>query len=126
VRYVAFMIELMISNIPPPPAIQKFMLIFDLQEFYPSIVLKTNVRHMIWNLIYVAQAQYPERLHRVLLVNAPYGFAVAWRLISPHLDKKTVSKIHFVTTAQIAAEVDLSVLPIEYGGTHDEYPLPAI
>lgn len=126
VRYVGFMIELMISKIPPPPAIQKFMVIFDLQGFYPSIVFKSNVRMMIRKLIYVSQAQYPERLHKVLLVNAPYGFSAAWKLISPLLDKKTVSKIQFATVPQIANDVDLSVLPIEYYGTHDEYPLPSI
>lgn len=126
VRYVAFMIELMISKMPPPPAIQKFMVIFDLEGFYPSIVFKSNVRMMIRKLIYVSQAQYPERLHKVLLVNTPYGFSTAWSLISSLLNKNTVSKVHFATIPQIANDIDLSVLPIEYGGTHDEYPLPSI
>jgi len=126
VRYVAFMIELMISKIPPSASEQKFMVIFDLKGFSSSLIFKSNVRHMIRNLIYVAQAQYPERLHKVLLVNAPYGFSAAWKLISALLDQKTVSKVHFVSVSQIADNVDLHVLPAEYGGTHDEYPLPTV
>ena len=126
VRYVAFMIELMISKILSDASEQKFMVIFDLKGFYSSIIFKSNVRHMIRNLIYVAQAQYPERLHKVLLVNAPYGFSTAWRLVSSLLDEKTASKVHFVTVPEIAEYVDLEVLPTEYGGIHEEYPLPTI
>lgn len=126
VRYVAFMIELMVSKIPPDASEQKFMVIFDLKGFYSSIIFKSNVRHMIRNLIYVAQSQYPERLHKVLLVNAPYGFSTAWRLVSALLDEKTASKVHFVSVPEIAEYVDLEVLPVEYGGTHEEYPLPEV
>jgi hypothetical protein len=124
VRYVAYMIELTIGCMPPHPVPQQFVVIFDLKGFSTSLVFNSNARQMIRKLIYVAQAQYPERLRKVLLVNAPYGFSAAWSLVSALLDEKTVSKINFCTISDIAKDVDLSCLPAEYGGTHAEYPVP--
>jgi len=124
VRYVVFMLELMIQQMRPM-APQKFVLIFDLKGFYPSLVFRKNVRAMIIKLIYVAQSQYPERLQKVILVNAPMGFESAWRLIKPLLDGKTATKIGFCAKLpDLLQDVDESVLAREYGGTHDEYPLP--
>eukprot|EP00980_Cylindrotheca_fusiformis_P012831 scaffold3169_cov107-Cylindrotheca_fusiformis.AAC.1 len=121
VRYVIFMLELMIREMKRP----KFCLIFDLKGFSPSLVFRKNVRAMIVKLIYVAQAQYPERLQKVMLVNAPMGFESAWRLIKPILDEKTASKIGFCSKlSNLLDDIDRDVLAKDYGGTHDEYPLP--
>lgn len=125
VRYVVFMLELMIQHMQRPPTPQKFCLIFDLKGFSPSLVFRKNVRAMIVKLIYVAQAQYPERLQKVLLVNAPMGFESAWKLIKPMLDEKTASKVGFCSKlSDLLEDIDSAVLAKEYGGTHDEYPLP--
>mmetsp|Transcript_37496 Transcript_37496/g.90912 ORF Transcript_37496/g.90912 Transcript_37496/m.90912 type:complete len:380 (-) Transcript_37496:185-1324(-) len=125
VRYVCFMLELMIQNMKTEPVPQKFCLIFDLKGFTPSLVFRKNVRAMIVKLIYVAQSQYPERLRKVMLVNSPLGFESAWRLIKPMLDEKTASKVGFCAKLiNLQEDMDVSVLPIEYGGTHHEYPLP--
>ncbi|CAJ1959891.1 unnamed protein product [Cylindrotheca closterium] len=125
VRYVSFMLELMIHNMKPEPVPQKFCLIFDLKGFTPSLVFRKNVRAMIVKLIYVAQSQYPERLRKVMLVNSPLGFESAWRLIKPMLDEKTAAKVGFCAKLiNLQEDMDISVLPIEYGGTHPEYLLP--
>jgi CRAL/TRIO domain len=122
-RYVCYMIELMIASMRPPH--DKFVVIFDLKGFYLSMVTKSNVRQMIKKLIYVAQAQYPERLQKVYLVNAPYGFQTAWSLIRPLLDSKTSSKISFVSQESLLEDIDRSVLSKVYGGNHEEYPVPS-
>lgn len=125
VRYVCFMLEFMIHNMKPEPVPQKFCLIFDLKGFSPSLVFRKNVRAMVVKLIYVAQSQYPERLRKVMLVNSPLGFESAWRLIKPMLDEKTASKVGFCAKlSHLREDMDISVLPIEYGGTHEKYPLP--
>lgn len=122
-RYVCYMIELMIASMKP--GYDRFAVIFDLNGFAFSMITKNNVRRMIKTLIYVAQAQYPERLQKVFLVNAPYGFETAWSLIRPLLDQKTASKIRFVSTDDLVNDIDSAVLSKTYGGLHEEYPVPS-
>lgn len=124
-RYVCYMIELMICSMKEGNAPDKFAVLFDLNGFYMSMVTKTNIRMMIRKLIYVAQAQYPERLAHVYLVNAPFGFETAWALIKPLLDVKTASKITFTSPDKLLEDIDATVLSVEYGGTHEEYPIPS-
>ena len=123
--YVLFMLEQMIQQMRPPPHPQKFVLIFDLKGFTPSLVFQKKVRAMIVKLIYIAQAQYPERLGKCILVNPPFGFESAWKLIRSVLDGNTASKIRFCfKMSDLLEDVDASVLPVEYGGTCEEYSLP--
>mmetsp|Transcript_26581 Transcript_26581/g.61845 ORF Transcript_26581/g.61845 Transcript_26581/m.61845 type:complete len:147 (+) Transcript_26581:201-641(+) len=102
----------------------QFMVLFDLTGFYYSMVTRTNIRLMIRKLIYVAQTQYPERLAKVLLVNAPFGFETAWSMIRILLDPKTASKVRFVSTPELLEDIDEHVLSVTYDGTHEEYPIP--
>lgn len=46
---------------------------------------------------------YPERLHKVFLVDAPSVFSVLWTLLSPFIDPVTRAKIHFVRGADFTA-----------------------
>jgi hypothetical protein len=137
VQFVVYMLELTISKMPKQKQNNigeqqlekksKFLIIFDLKGFSASWVFRRDVRMMIRKLLYIAQAQYPERLQNVLLFNAPRGFESAWRLIKPLLDEKTATKIAFVGASDkdvVDAMVDPSVLSVEYGGTHPDYPLP--
>lgn len=66
--YVCYFVELMIRC---GKKNDRFSLIFDLKGFHYGMVTQEKVRLMIKRLIYVAQAQYPERLGKVYLVNAP-------------------------------------------------------
>lgn len=123
VRYVLYMIELMIGSMKPNE--QQFVVLFDLSGFSVRWVFQNNARMMIRKLIYVSQAQYPERLHKALLVNAPYGFETAWSMIKPLLDEKTAGKIHFCTSKDLTKDIAPEVLCVDYGGTREEYPIPA-
>lgn len=120
-RYILYMMELMIGRMKSE---QQFVLIFDLKGFYMTMVTRTNIRLMIRKLIYVAQAQYPERLRKVFLVNAPYGFATAWSMIKVLLDASTAAKVTFATKAMLANDIGTDVLSEAYGGNHPEYPIP--
>jgi hypothetical protein len=100
------------------------------REYYqdnPDYAEKSKRRQMEkrTELIYVAQAQYPERLHKALLINAPYGFQTAWKMIRPLLDEKTASKIQFLSNDKLVNDISPDVLCVDYGGTHAEYPLPS-
>ena len=82
-------------------------------------------------LVDIAQNQYPERLRRVLLVNAPFLFRGAWSIISPWLDPVTKAKVKFVSAIKALREefrevkVSLDLLPERYGGNiEDECLIP--
>lgn len=132
VRYVSYMCELMIGKMKEHPTPQKFVVLFDLEGFEKSMVLSKRARGMIGKLIYVAQAQYPERLFKVYLINAPWGFSTAWKLIKPVLDEKTASKVQFVSgtgdalAKSMSDHIDENVLSTVYGGTHPEYAAPSL
>lgn len=51
---------------------------------------------------------YPETLRRVLLLDAPTGFATLWALLSPLLNERVQSKIRFLSIADICEIVDLA------------------
>lgn len=128
IRFVAYMLDLFVSEMTPGGPSQ-FVCLFDLEGFTVSLI-RQNVREMIRKLIYVAQAQHPERLRQVFLLNAPWGFSTAWTLISPLLDAKTASKAFFITGPDFSKSLDEragiapSVLSEYYGGKHAEYPFP--
>mmetsp|Transcript_10992 Transcript_10992/g.16600 ORF Transcript_10992/g.16600 Transcript_10992/m.16600 type:complete len:274 (-) Transcript_10992:176-997(-) len=128
IKFVAYMLDLFVSEMTPGGPTQ-FVCLFDLEGFTVSLI-RQNVREMIRKLIYVAQAQHPERLRHVFLMNAPWGFSTAWTLISPLLDAKTAAKAFFLTGPDYSqsldgkANISPSVLSEYYGGGHAEYPLP--
>lgn len=54
-----------------------------------------------WNfvreMLEMLKDHYPERLHRVFLVDAPVVFRALWSLIKPFVDPVTKTKFQFVT-----------------------------
>lgn len=67
---------------------------------------------------------FPQRLHRAFLVNAPSWWAVAWRLISPMLPNKVRSQMVLFSKndkagmrAALLEWVPEAQLPVAYGGT---------
>mmetsp|Transcript_10518 Transcript_10518/g.16045 ORF Transcript_10518/g.16045 Transcript_10518/m.16045 type:complete len:128 (+) Transcript_10518:193-576(+) len=116
----------MITKMKDKPTPQQFVVICDLTEFTSSMLLIRNIRYMIGGLIYVAQSQYPERLRKAYMINAPFGFATVWAMITPFLEEKTASKMKFIKPQALLEDIDASVLTEEYGGTHKEYRCPML
>jgi len=128
-RYIAYMLELKIAKMRPLPVPQQFIIMFDLKGFRRDMVFSYRARQMIGRLIYVAQSQYPERLRKVYMINAPYGFGTAWKLIKVLLDGKTASKVSFISgdlVEKMEEHVDAETLSITYGGKHEEYVAPSL
>ena len=46
--------------------------------------------------ISILQNHYPERLGMIFVINAPFVFTAAWRLIQPLLDERTRNKIEIL------------------------------
>jgi CRAL/TRIO domain len=70
----------------------------------------------------LSQNYYPERLGRLYLINAPWGFASVFSVVKSFLDPVTVQKIHVLGAnyqKELLEQVPAENLPIIFGGTCD-------
>lgn len=68
----------------------------------------------------ISQDYYPERLGKMYLINAPWGFSSVFSIIKGFLDPVTVGKIHVLGTgyqSELLAQVPKENLPKLFGGT---------
>jgi hypothetical protein len=68
----------------------------------------------------VSQNYYPERLGKLYLINAPWGFSTVWSAVKGWLDPVTVDKIHILGSGyktELLKQVPAENLPKEFGGT---------
>ncbi|EEQ31919.1 Sec14 cytosolic factor [Microsporum canis CBS 113480] len=67
----------------------------------------------------VSQNYYPERLGKLYLINAPWGFSTVWNVVKGWLDPVTVGKIHILSSGyktELLKQVPAENLPREFGG----------
>jgi hypothetical protein len=67
----------------------------------------------------VSQNYYPERLGKLYLINAPWGFATVWSVVKGWLDPVTVGKIQILGGGykdELLKQVPPENLPKEFGG----------
>jgi hypothetical protein len=70
----------------------------------------------------ISQNYYPERLGRLYLINAPWGFSGVWSIVKGWLDPVTVQKIHILGSGyqkELLEQVPAENLPTIFGGTCD-------
>lgn len=68
----------------------------------------------------ISQNYYPERLGKLYLINAPWGFSSVFGVIKGFLDPVTVQKIHVLGAnyhKELEAQVSKENLPTIFGGT---------
>ena len=68
----------------------------------------------------ISQDHYPERLGKLYLINAPWGFSGVWSVVKGFLDPVTVNKIHILGAtyqSELLSQVPSENLPVEFGGT---------
>lgn len=67
----------------------------------------------------VSQNYYPERLGKMYIINAPWGFAGVFSVVKRFLDPVTVAKIHVLGSGyekELLAQVPAENLPSIFGG----------
>lgn len=67
----------------------------------------------------ILQNYYPERLGKLYLINAPWGFSGAFNFVKGFLDPVTVQKIHILGTdylPKLLEQVPKENLPKQFGG----------
>lgn len=104
--------------------LERFVILFDMKGWSLGMA-KPNPMRMIANLISIQQCQYPETLHTAILVNVPFIFWGAWKVIQNFLDRDTASRVIFASKKEdMLALIDSSLLMEQYGGTRtDEWPM---
>lgn len=68
----------------------------------------------------ISQNYYPERLGKLYLINAPWGFSSVFGVVKGFLDPVTVQKIHVLGTGyheQLQSQIVKENLPKIFGGT---------
>ncbi|KAJ6004266.1 Sec14 cytosolic factor [Penicillium canescens] len=68
----------------------------------------------------ILQNYYPERLGKLYLVNAPWGFSSVFSVVKSFLDPVTVNKIYVLGSnyqKELLAQIIPENLPVEFGGT---------
>jgi hypothetical protein len=67
----------------------------------------------------MSQNYYPERLGKMYLINAPWGFSTVWSVVKGWLDPVTAKKIHILGSgyqSELLKQVSPDNLPKEFGG----------
>ncbi|CAN1151502.1 CRAL-TRIO domain-containing protein YKL091C [Linum perenne] len=95
---------------------EKLVALLDMQQLaYKNV----DARGLITGFQFL-QAYYPERLHKLYILNMPKFFVNVWKLISRFLEKATLDKVMIVTNeeerSEFVSEVGEETLPEEYGG----------
>ncbi|KAL8872316.1 MAG: hypothetical protein Q9174_002040 [Haloplaca sp. 1 TL-2023] len=70
----------------------------------------------------ISQNYYPERLGKLYMINAPWGFSSVFSVVKGFLDPVTVGKIHILGSgyqSELLAQVPKENLPKAFGGTCD-------
>lgn len=68
----------------------------------------------------ISQNYYPERLGKLYVINAPWGFSGVFGVIKRFLDPVTVAKIHVLGSGykgELLGQIPKENLPTEFGGT---------
>ncbi|KAJ0117253.1 sec14 cytosolic factor [Diaporthe amygdali] len=68
----------------------------------------------------MSQNYYPERLGKLFVINAPWGFSTIWGAIKGWIDPVTVQKIHILGSGyqkELLQHVSADNLPKAFGGT---------
>ncbi|XP_028173650.1 SEC14-like protein 2 [Ostrinia furnacalis] len=105
------------------PAALKVTVLFDLEGFNMRQYAWKPAAEMVFTLLQIYEANYPEILKTCFIVNAPKVFALAFSVIKKFMHEYTISKIKIYGTdtkkwqAQVLSIVDKDQLPVHYGGT---------
>ena len=101
----------------------KLTVIFDLEGFNIKQYAWKPAAEMVFTLLQLYEANYPEILKICFIVNAPKIFSLAFSVVKKFMHEYTISKIKIYGTdakkwqAQVLSIVDKDQIPVHYGGT---------
>ncbi|XP_072943763.1 SEC14-like protein 2 [Epargyreus clarus] len=105
------------------PAALKVTVLFDLEGFNIRQYAWKPAAEMVFTLLQIYEANYPEILKTCFIINAPKVFSLAFSVIKKFMHEYTISKIRIYGTdpkkwqPHVLAIVDKEQLPLHYGGS---------
>ncbi|OWR52276.1 SEC14 protein 2 [Danaus plexippus plexippus] len=105
------------------PNALKMTVLFDLEGFNMRQYAWKPAAELVFSLLQMYEANYPEILKTCFIINAPKVFSLAFSVIKKFMHEYTISKIRIYGSdakkwqAQVLAMVDKDQLPMHYGGT---------
>ena len=87
----AFELRLLYASEKYGQKIDNYVVVFDLLDI--SYSLDFGSIAYIKKVSMIDQANYPERLHKLFIINAPWFFSAILTIFKPFLDKRTLDKI---------------------------------
>lgn len=84
-----------------------------------GIAKATQVYGYLQTISAISQNYYPERLGKLYVINAPWGFSTVFNFIKRWLDPVTVNKIHILGSGyqkQLLEQIPAENLPKQFGG----------
>jgi hypothetical protein len=84
-----------------------------------SLVNAPSVYGYLKSAAAISQNYYPERLGKLYIINAPWGFSSVFSVVKRFLDPVTVAKIHILGTnylTELLGQVPVENLPSSLGG----------
>ncbi|XP_045023326.1 SEC14-like protein 2 [Daphnia magna] len=131
VMYVVYLVETSIWRVMSDPqkykrspgAIVQTTIIFDLEDLSMQHITNKQAVDAAIKIIQIYEANYPECLSRVFVINAPKIFSIGYPILKPFIHERTRNKIKIFGhdskqwKAAILAEVNPEELPVCYGGT---------
>jgi hypothetical protein len=96
-----------------PSAEDKVFVILDLQNAYLS---QTS---LVVEYFLIMLKNYPESLHKIVMINTPMLFTAVWAVIRQFLDERSLSKVEifgYQYHERLHEMVELGNLPERYGG----------
>eukprot|EP00483_Globobulimina_turgida_P002906 UN02911 len=93
----------------------------DIQNFYAKC-LTAKYRNLIKDIITDESNLWPNTLEKMYIINAPWPFRFAWKIISNFIHPITVAKIDILGSDYINTlkkRIALDEIPKSYGGTSE-------
>lgn len=100
--------------------------IFDFDGFALSTLASKAVIDYLTNLMCIFEDNYPERLQKAFVINAPRYFPIFWKIVRPFLSDMTARKLALYGKDEQAwkkallDEIDADQLPRHWGGTQTD------
>merc|ERR1712087_338958 len=100
-------------------SINKHCIVMDIQNFHAKS-LTAKYRELVRGIIGDESNLWPNTLEKMYIINAPWPFRFAWKIISNFIHPITVAKIDILGHDYINTmkkKINLDQIPKKYGGT---------
>lgn len=105
--------------------IETFVIVIDAAGWHMGLAT-TDAFSFIRGMSSTDSDHYPERLGKLILINAPKALSFVWRMVSSLLDAVTLAKISVFSKKsewlpELLSVMDEDQIPIQYGGTARDF-----